>query len=60
MVHGEAFIDCHCTTNQQCAGAAIYRANVCKSPRDKTLLRLEPDKALVFASSQEFLKHHKS
>lgn len=58
MVHGEAQIDCHCTTNQQCAGAAIYRANVCKSPRDQTLLMLEPNTTLVFASPSEFTAHH--
>lgn len=56
--HGESRIDCHTTTNMQCAGAAIYRANVCKDPRDKSLLRLPPDKTLCFASPVEFRNHH--
>lgn len=56
--HGEARIECHTKKGAQCAGAAIYRANVCKSPRDQTLLRLESDKTRVFAAPSEFLEHH--
>jgi hypothetical protein len=44
----------------ECAGAAIYRSNVCKSPRDKTLLVLPQDKKLVFVSPKEFLAHHET
>lgn len=58
MVHGEDYIDCHCTTNQQCAGAAIFRANVHKLTRHPLLLRLKPNTKIVFASNEEFLKHH--
>lgn len=57
--HGEARIDCHTKLGPQCAGAAIYRANVLKDPRDKTLLRLPEDKETVFAKPQEFDKHHR-
>lgn len=56
-VHGEALIECH-TTDKQCAGAAIYRANVCKLPRDLDLLRLPADKVTVFANPKEFRSHH--
>jgi hypothetical protein len=56
-VHGEALIDCH-TTDKQCAGAAIYRANNCKVPRDRTILQLPANRQKVFASPVEFIKHH--
>ncbi len=57
--HGEHYIDCHCTTNQQCAGAAIFRANVFKSCRDSRLLSLDADEVTVFANDAEFLAHHR-
>ena len=56
--HGEALIDCHTVSNQQCAGSAIYRANVCKLVRDPSILKLKPDRQLVFASRMEFRAHH--
>lgn len=55
--HGEAVIECH-TTDKQCAGAAIYRANVLKSTRHDEALRLPANKVAVFASFAEFLAHH--
>lgn len=66
MVHGEAPIMCHRTCNpeasydgtRQCRGAAIFRANVCKSPRREDVAVGPEDKEQVFASSQEFLNHH--
>jgi hypothetical protein len=58
MAHGETHIECHVHPNVQCAGAAIYRANVGKLPRSKALLVLPSDKTLVFAGPQEFLEHH--
>jgi hypothetical protein len=58
-IHGEVRFDCH-TATVQCAGAAIFRANVIKCPRDKTLLTLPRDKDLVFANDAEFLAHHNS
>jgi hypothetical protein len=57
-VHGEARLNCHTISNQQCAGAAIYRGNMCKLPRDRNLLVLPPDRKLVFSTPAEFKKHH--
>jgi hypothetical protein len=56
--HGEATADCHTVSNQQCAGFAIYRANVCKVPYDPKALRLPEDRVRVFANPPEFLSHH--
>jgi hypothetical protein len=62
LAHGEGSADCH-TTKQasgeawQCAGLAVYRANVCKSVRDPDALRLPADTKTVF-SFGEFVKHH--
>lgn len=47
--HGDARIDCHTLIGPQCAGSAIYRANVCKLPRDPATLRLPADRRNVFA-----------
>src|SRR5258708_38462519 len=58
-VHGEALIDCHVVSNQQCAGAAIYRANVCKVTRRRNTLELPPNTEKVFGSPVEFMAHHK-
>lgn len=58
MTHGESRIDCHTEVGPQCAGAAIYRRNVCKSPRDLTQLVLPANRVLVFGSPREFLDHH--
>jgi hypothetical protein len=56
--HGEARIDCHILHGAQCAGAAIYRANTAKRPRDRNLLELPADRKKVFATPIEFTKHH--
>lgn len=58
QAHGEARIDCHVFTGPQCAGAAIYRANMAKRPRDPELLTLPPDRETVFSTFLEFQKHH--
>lgn len=58
VAHGETKIDCHTKKGAQCAGSAIYRSNVCKSPRDPKVIRLEKNTSLVFASPSEFLAHH--
>lgn len=57
--HGDGRIDCHTLTGAECAGAAIYRANVAKSCRGN-VLRLEADRAIVFALPAEFIAHHAS
>ena len=56
--HGEGVIECHALTGAQCAGAAIYRTNVCKSPRDPSILLLPADRERVFAAPKEFTSHH--
>lgn len=56
--HGEANIECHALQGAQCAGAAIYRANMCKLPRDPDILRLPANRASVFATPMEFREHH--
>ena len=56
--HGEARIECHVLLGAQCAGAAVYRANVCKQTRDTTDLRLPADRVAVFARPDEFREHH--
>ena len=58
VAHGESVIECHTMLGAQCAGAAIYRANVCKSVRHQDALRLEPDTDRVFATPAEFTAHH--
>src|SRR6478609_9415624 len=58
--HGEDMTYCHTVLGPQCAGLAIYRANVCKIPRDPEALRLPKDCETVFASPNEFLDHHES
>jgi hypothetical protein len=58
IAHGEFRVDCHTRKNNECAGLAIYRANVCKSVRDPSVLVLPADRDAVFARPQEFLDHH--
>lgn len=58
--HGERVIDCHNTTNHQCAGAAIYRANVAKSARNPLILKLPKDATLAFSSPKQFKEHHEA
>lgn len=45
---------------RQCAGAAIFRCNVHKSPRNRQDAEraFEADPVAVFASDEEFLDHH--
>ena len=57
--HGETRMECHTLLGAECAGAAIYRANVCKRVRDPGALQLPKDPAAVFATHAEFLAHHR-
>lgn len=59
-LHSESRMECHVLEGAQCAGAAIYRSNICKKMVDKTLLVLPPDREAVFANRAEFLAHHGS
>lgn len=56
--HGETVMHCHMNDKHQCAGAAIFRANVCKEPRYPTTLTLPADTVKVFGSDVEFIAHH--
>jgi hypothetical protein len=66
VAHGEAVVECHTRRQEgeadhwECAGAAIYRANVCKTPRSQYILRLPADRTKVFATPKEFKDHHGS
>ncbi len=64
--HSDMAIACHLTiTNEdwddpgmrQCAGVAIYRSNVHKSPRDPEVLTLPENLDTVFGLG-EFVKYH--
>lgn len=62
--HGDCAIDCHALIAKdgsafQCAGAAIYRANVDKKCWPQTgALELPRNKTKVFVSPMEFEAHH--
>lgn len=43
---------------RQCSGVAIYRANVCKSPRDPFIRVLPPNAEAVFNRRPQFVEHH--
>lgn len=68
LAHAEEPIACHATIEveddwstpgiRQCAGAAIYRSNVAKRPRDPEVALLPADRDAVFASPIEFTRHH--
>lgn len=58
IAHGEGRAECHVHISAQCAGLAIYRANMAKIPRDPNALQLPADRERVFASPQQFRDHH--
>lgn len=58
LAHSDAMIECHAIAGPQCAGAAIYRANVCKLCRDADVLSLPANRQRVFATPMEFVEHH--
>ena len=61
MAQSDEIYHCHSFTGPkrpQCAGLAIFRANICKEPRDPKALRLRPNIKLVFSWPLEFMKHH--
>lgn len=59
-VRHDGRVDCHTRLGPQCAGAAIFRRNIAKLPRDHSLLMLPRDTELVFASGDEFRAHHEA
>jgi hypothetical protein len=71
LAHSDQPIACHQTiqvedwkddATRQCKGAAIYRANVFKSPRNPNDAEhtTDPDPVSVFERDAEFVEHHKS
>jgi hypothetical protein len=67
LAHNDSVVPCHLKPPAQCVGVAIYRANTCKSPRDKLALRMPADRDLVFVRRieggelvEEFVDHHRS
>ena len=50
---------CHALRNAECAGLAIFRANISKIPRDRSVLRLAANKKTVFSSPGAFLAYHR-
>lgn len=57
--HGDHEMPCHTLKGAHCAGAAIYRANVCKRPRFDNF-RLPADQENVFSTPMEFKAHHEA
>jgi len=65
IVLGDGLIACHMTIPghdladmTQCAGAAIFRANVAKIPRSSAVHKLPKNRDEVFATPAEFRQHH--
>lgn len=66
IAHGESAIACHKTIKvsgswegaRQCRGAAIFRENLCKHPRNPTIETGPRDMEAVFATNEEFVEHH--
>lgn len=57
LAHSDHVVNCHMIKRTQCAGMAIYRANVFK----RTLplnIQLPKDHEAVFSNPMEFLAHH--
>jgi hypothetical protein len=58
IAQSDGIYPCHTKIGPQCAGLAIFRANICKLPRDRRALRLPRDPLRIFASVAAFLSHH--
>lgn len=59
IAHSDTYVPCHTIDNQQCAGLAIYRRNVCKRV-EPPLLTLAKNTDTVFSTPMEFEAHHKA
>lgn len=57
--HSDETVECHALIGAQCAGLAIYRANVAKSARNPQVLKLPRDTDKVFGYG-EFRTHHEA
>lgn len=65
QARGDEMIPCHRTISgmqeeKQCVGMSIFRANICKLPRNVDQKPMKPDRELVFGSREEFITHHRS
>jgi hypothetical protein len=68
IVHSDEPIACHQTITTsgtwdgalQCRGAAIFRENRFKLPRDPAVVVGPEDRVRVFSTDQEFVEHHHS
>lgn len=67
LAHSDEKVACHQTIEiedewtagtKQCRGIAIYRANIAKSPRDRTVVVGPVDRDRVFSNPMEFKTHH--
>ena len=66
LVHSDEVVACHETIKvdgsmegaRQCTGAATFRANVFKLPRNPEVARGERDVETVFENDAEFAAHH--
>jgi hypothetical protein len=66
IAHSDEAIACHRTIKKsgtwdgasQCRGAAIFRANMFKLPRDPEVVTGPTDTETVFRDPAEFLAHH--
>ena len=52
------WVACHVFKNTECAGHAIYQANLKRMPRTPDQFKLPEDREVVFATFQEFMDHH--
>ena len=62
LAKSDHIIPCHKEmerSDAQCVGAAMFRANICKVPRDRNAIDSEPNKVTVFANGNEFVEHHR-
>lgn len=57
-LRGDGKIHCHAIRGPQCVGAAIMRANMCKRPKDPSVLQMPAKTGDAFVSLEEFKKHH--
>ena len=68
LAHSDQPIACHTSIEvegswdtsgiRQCAGSAIMRANLCKSPRDPEVAVGKPNRETIFGWTDEFIEHH--
>ncbi len=64
IAHMNGLIECHTKkkafdhSHHQCAGAAIYRANICKKVGDDGILSLPANNKTIFSTPKEFVEYH--